>query len=81
MVTVYRIFKSYCSNLHIPYFILQSQTIRASIPEEAIPASSKPSSTKGLPPKDVIEHVACVRVYMHAHMCVCGVHVRACVRV
>jgi len=57
MVTVYLIFKSYCSNLHIPYFILQSQTIRASIPEEAIPASSKPSSAKGLPPKDVIEHV------------------------
>ena len=56
-VTVYLIFKSYCCNLRIPYFILQSQTIRASIPEEAIPASSKPSSAKGLPPKDVIEHV------------------------
>ena len=47
---------------------MQSQTIRGSIPEDAIPASSKPSSAKGLPPKDIIEHVcpefslSCLRV-------------------
>ena len=91
-VTVYLIFKSYCFNLRIPYFIFQSQTIRASIPEEAIPASSKPSSAKGLPPKDVIEHVcpefslSSLRVAMNSKkvcvrvcVCVCA-WVHACMR-
>ena len=47
---------TYTHTLHC-YIIIQSQTIRGSIPEDAIPASSKPSSAKGLPPKDIIEHV------------------------
>ena len=55
---------------HITLILLynhRQQEVR-SIPEDAIPASSKPSSAKGLPLKDIIEHVcpefslSCLRV-------------------
>ena len=36
---------------------LQLTTLRGAILEEAIPSSSRLSNTKGLPPKEVLEHV------------------------